>query len=247
MPAQSFAGMAEASSKRIIILDDERNVTDLISYHLKANGYTVEAVNDPTSFLERARAHRPHLAILDLVMPHMSGLEVWRMLRSDPKLKDLQVIFLTARKDFGVPARDSDPTRDQVVIKSLGINRLSKAVDTAFLRVAPAEGDDLIAVGPMVIDLRGSRVTINLQAADLTSTEFRLLRVLAASKGRIISRARLLQELQADHPEMEARTIDTHFRRLRKKLGSAASLIETIRGAGYRLADSPETAAPPVS
>ena len=232
--------MADAQSKKILVVDDEPDVTELVAYHLKANGFLVETVNDPNGGIGVARSFLPDLVILDVMMPDLSGIQICRMLRADPKLKKVPVIFLTAKAEENDRVQGLETGADDYICKPFSTKELILRVQTILRRLAEAaapEEPKRLQAGRIVIDIERHEVTVHDKPVDLTATEFNLLRLLMERRGRVQTREHLLLNVWNYETEIETRTVDTHVRRLREKLGDEADWIETIRGVGYRLAE----------
>jgi two-component system phosphate regulon response regulator PhoB len=224
---------------KILVVDDEPDVTALVAYHLKAKGYTVETVNDPIRSIGLARSFLPDLVILDVLMPGLSGLQVCRLLRSDPKLKRVPIIFLTAKVEENDRIQGFETGGDDYICKPFSVKELVLRVQSVLRRLAegaPAESGRL-EVGQIVLDVDRHAVTVGGTPVELTATEFKLLHLLMERRGRIQTREHLLVNVWNYTVEVETRTVDTHIRRLREKLGAEAVWIETIRGVGYRMAE----------
>jgi two-component system phosphate regulon response regulator PhoB len=231
--------MSDATPSKVLVIDDEPDVTGLVAYHLKAKGMAVEVVNDPLRSIGIARSFLPDLVILDVMMPGLSGLQVCRMLRSDPKLKKVPIIFLTAKVEESDRIQGFEAGGDDYICKPFSMKELMLRVQSV-LRRAP-EGLPLEAgrleVGLIVLDVDRHVVAVNGMPIELTATEFKLLHLLMERRGRIQTREHLLVHVWNYETEIETRTVDTHIRRLREKLGTEAAWIETIRGVGYRMAE----------
>ncbi len=224
---------------KVLVADDEADVTELVSYHLKANGYRVEAVNDPNLVLERARQMLPDVVILDVMMPDLSGVQICRLFRADRGLRDVPVIFLTARAEEGDRVAGLEAGADDYVCKPFSPRELMLRVQ-GFLRrqgKVPGASTRRWEAGAIVVDADVHEVTVAGKPVELTATEFRLLGLLVERKGRVQSREQLLASVWNYDEEMETRTVDTHIRRIREKLGAEANAIETVRGVGYRVVD----------
>lgn len=232
--------MSDKKQKKILVVDDEADVTTLVSYNLKAKGYAVEVLNDPNQSIGLARTLLPDLVILDVMMPELSGIQICRMLRADPKLKKVPVIFLTAKAEESDRIQGFEVGADDYVCKPFSTKELVMRVQSV-LRRASNEGDEsaekLIVQGGIELDSERHELRVNGQAIDLTATEFKLLRLLMERKGRVQTREHLLINVWNYETEIETRTVDTHVRRLREKLGPEADWIETIRGVGYRFSE----------
>jgi two-component system phosphate regulon response regulator PhoB len=227
------------TEKKILVVDDETDVTDLLAYTLRAKGFVVEAVNDPSRSIGIARTFLPDLVILDVMMPDLNGIQICRMLRADTKLKKVPVIFLTAKTEESDRIQGLEVGADDYICKPFSTKELSLRVQTILRRVNEGvlEAPRLITAGQIVLD--GERHTVAVAGAivDLTATEFKLLRLLMERRGRVQTREHLLINVWNYETEIETRTVDTHVRRLREKLSSEADRIETIRGVGYRFAE----------
>lgn len=233
--------MADARSKRILIVDDEPDVTELVGYQLRSKGYSVEVLNDPTQSIARIRAFQPDLVILDVMMPDISGIQICRMMRADPKTKGIPVIFLTARTEEADRVLGLEVGGDDYICKPFSVKELTLRVQGLLRRNSgPAdEQPKRLVIGTIVLDDEHHQVSIKGAQIELTATEFRLLRLLMERKGRVQTREHLLLNVWNYETEIETRTVDTHIRRLREKLGAEADRIETLRGVGYRMVDTP--------
>jgi len=224
--------------KKILVVDDEADVTDLVAYHLRAKGFHVETLNDATASLAKARHFLPDLVILDIMMPHLNGLQVCRLFRSEPKLARVPVIFLTAKAESHDRIEGLETGADDYLPKPFSPKELVLRVEAILRRLAaPPPSTGRLEIGKIVLDGETHRVTVAGEPVDLTATEFKLLRVMMERQGRVQTREHLLVNVWNYSTEIETRTIDTHVRRLREKLGDEANWIETIRGVGYRIAD----------
>ena len=228
-----------ASAKRILVVDDEPDVTELLSYRLRREGYVVEAINDPFEIMGRAREFFPDLVILDIMMPELDGLMICRMLRADSRLKDVPVVFLTARGETEDRIKGLEIGADEYIPKPFDSKELTLRVRAIFNRMAKkgGAGSRLYQVRDVIVDEEMHSVQVGGQPIELTATEFKLLKLLMERKGRVQTRENLLVNVWNYDTETETRTIDTHIRRLREKLGARAEMIETVRGVGYRIAE----------
>lgn len=224
--------------KKILIVDDEPDVTDLVAYHLKTKGFHVEVLNDATASIAKARNFLPDVVILDIMMPHLSGLQICRILRSEPKLSRVPIIFLTAKAEPHDRIEGFESGADDYLPKPFSPKELVLRVEAILRRLAaPPPSTGRLQIGQIVLDGETHRVTVHGRPVDLTATEFKLLRVMMERQGRVQTREHLLVNVWNYAAEIETRTVDTHVRRLREKLGEEANWIETIRGVGYRIAD----------
>jgi two-component system phosphate regulon response regulator PhoB len=225
--------------KKILVVDDEPDVTDLVAYHLKAKGFQVETLNDATASISKARSYQPNLVILDIMMPHLSGIQLCRILRADPKLAKVPIVFLTAKAEAHDRIEGLETGADDYLSKPFSPKELVLRVESILRRVsAPQEPlTARLRVGDIQLDSDTHRVTVKGEALELTATEFKLLRIMMERQGRVQTREHLLLNVWNYSTEIETRTVDTHVRRLREKLGAEAGWIETIRGVGYRIAE----------
>lgn len=225
--------------KKILVVDDEPDVTELVAYHLKAKGFHVETLNDATASISKARTYHPDLVILDIMMPHLSGIQICRILRSDNRLSGVPIIFLTAKAEPQDRIEGLESGADDYLSKPFSPKELVLRVESVLRRASapPAPAAQRLAIGQITLDSDTHRVTVQGHAVDLTATEFKLLRLLMERQGRVQTREHLLLNVWNYATEIETRTVDTHIRRLREKLGDEAGWIETIRGVGYRIAE----------
>jgi two-component system, OmpR family, phosphate regulon response regulator PhoB len=231
--------MSDSKSKRILVVDDEADVTELVSYHLRAKGYQVETTNNPTGSLSVARTFLPDLVILDVMMPDLNGIQICRLLRADPQLESVPVIFLTAKAEESDRIQGLETGADDYICKPFSTKELVLRVQSVLRRAhdGEVENSKRLQAGEIVIDVERHEALISGKAVELTATEFKLLRLLMERRGRVQTREHLLLNVWNYETEIETRTVDTHVRRLREKLGAEADWIETIRGVGYRLAE----------
>jgi two-component system, OmpR family, phosphate regulon response regulator PhoB len=236
----SAVSASEEKTKKILVVDDEEDVTTLLSFHLRAQGYRVEAINDPNLIMGIARSFLPDLIILDVMMPDLNGIQICRMLRADPSLKKVAIMFLSAKSEETDRVQGLEVGADDYLCKPFSNKELVLRVQSIVRRMSDAREEQkglILHVGAIRLDVDHHQVTVHDSAIELTATEFKLLRVLMERKGRVQARDHLLLNVWNYETEIETRTIDTHVRRLRDKLGSEASLIETVRGVGYRMVD----------
>jgi two-component system phosphate regulon response regulator PhoB len=223
--------------KRILVVDDEKDVTELLDYKFRQAGYSVRALNDPLRAIGLARDFRPDLILLDLMMPELTGIQLLRMIRSDALLQDTPVILLTAKGETVDKVRGLETGADDYVTKPFDARELLLRVQALLRRAksAAAKPSTRLVAGDLLLDIERHQVTSSGKEIDLTATEFKLLRLLLERKGRVQTREELLADVWNYSPDLETRTVDTHVRRLREKLGASGEVIETIRGVGYRV------------
>jgi two-component system, OmpR family, phosphate regulon response regulator PhoB len=230
---------AERKGQKVLVVDDEPDITDLVSYHLKAAGYEVATVNDPIASVGTARSFQPDLIVLDIMMPDLNGIQICRILRTDPKLKGVPIIFLTAKGEEADRVAGFEAGGDDYLCKPFSIPELVLRVRSILHRTTTdvSKSAKTLQIGKIFVDIDCHAVTVNGQPVQLTATEFKLLCQLMESRGRVVTREHLLINVWNYETEIETRTIDTHVRRLREKLGSEAAWIETVRGIGYRMVE----------
>jgi two-component system phosphate regulon response regulator PhoB len=232
--------MSALKVHRILVLDDEPDVTELLEYKLEQEGYRVEVLNDPLVFVAKVRDFEPDLMILDIMMPELNGLQLCRIARSDPSMKDIPIIFLSARGEAEDRVKGLETGADDYLSKPFNAKELLLRISNMLNRVGtPVEssGQSRIEIAGVVIDDDLHELTVDGIPVVLTATEFRLLKLLMERKGRVQSREHLLVNVWHYDTDIETRTVDTHVRRVREKLGAYAHLIETVRGVGYRAVD----------
>ena len=232
--------MNTVKAPRILVVDDEPDVTELLKYKFEQEGYRCEVLNDPLLFASCARDFQPDLMILDIMMPELSGLQLCRIARVDPAMKDVPIIFLTARGETEDRIRGLESGGDDYLSKPFDSKELMLRVSKLLARsvkAIEAPKSARIEISGVVMDEDLHRLIVDGEEVVLTATEFRLLKLLMERKGRVQSREHLLVNVWNYDTDIETRTVDTHVRRVREKLGPYAHLIETVRGVGYRAVD----------
>ncbi len=223
-------------TKHVLVVDDEADVVALVAQSLTAAGFEVSRASDGEDALEKARCIEPALIVLDLNMPKMTGTEVLRAIKSDSRIAGTAVVMLTARKDEVDRIVSLELGADDYVTKPFSPRELTLRIKSILARRgAPAPTASRATVGGIGLDRDGHEVRVLGKVVDLTAVEYKLLGALFRQPGRVFSREELLDAVWWQDTEIEIRTVDTHLRRLREKLGSAASQILTVRGFGYRL------------
>ncbi|HEX5385849.1 MAG TPA: response regulator transcription factor [Gemmatimonadales bacterium] len=222
---------------RILVVDDEPDITALVAYHLAKAGFRVSTATTGADALKAARDERPDLVVLDLMLPGISGYDVLAEMRRRDETRDVGVILLTARREEVDRIRGLSLGADDYLTKPFSPQELTLRVGALLRRLgAPAvAAGATLAAGPIAIDRSEHRVTVDGAELTLTATEYRLLLTLVERRGRVQSRPQLLEAVWDAQPDIQTRTVDMHVQRLRTKLGAAGALIETVRGFGYRL------------
>jgi len=221
---------------RILVVDDEPDAIELIRFNLKASGYEVLTAEDGEEALAKARKFSPDMILLDVMLPEIDGLEVCKILRRDPATASLPIIMLTAKASEIDRVLGLEFGADDYVTKPFSPRELMLRVRNLLKRKESAKEEvERFQVRDIELDVSKYEVKIMGQPIDLTPTEFKLLQILMERKGRVQSRDRLLQDVWGYDQLIDTRTVDTHVRRLREKMGEAADYVTTVRGVGYRL------------
>ena len=227
------------TTHRVLVVDDEPDITALVAYHLAKEGYRVTTAANGTEALRSAREERPDLVVLDLMLPGLSGYDILTELRRREETRDVGVILLTARKEEPDRVKGLSLGADDYLAKPFSPKELVLRVAAILRRLAApavASGGRL-AAGPIVLDRGAHHVTVNGRDLELTATEFRLLDKLIERRDRVLTRQQLLESVWRAQPDIQTRTVDMHVQRLRAKLEAAGEWIETVRGVGYRFRD----------
>jgi two-component system phosphate regulon response regulator PhoB len=227
-----------AKKPRILVVDDEPDAVELVGFNLKGAGYDVSSAVDGEEALKKARDLLPDLIVLDLMIPAVDGLEVCKILRRDARTATIPIVMLTAKAAEVDRVLGLELGADDYVTKPFSPRELVLRVKR-LLRSADAEHAkaDHFAWKELEIDIPRHEVKVKGRPLELTSTEFKLLTTLALRRGRVQSREALLRDVWEYDSLIDTRTVDTHMRRLREKLGPAAKYLGTVRGVGYRFAD----------
>ena len=229
---------SKAANKKILVADDEPDVLQLVSLNLKNAGFNVLKAEDGMSALTQARESMPALIVLDLMLPEMSGLEVCKVLKKEPATAQIPIIMLTAKGEEVDRIVGLELGADDYLTKPFSPRELVLRVKSVMRRAQGAgETGDLLTLGDIRIDRARYEITVTGKPVEFTATEFKLLTLLIERRGRVQSRDTLLNDVWGYESVIDTRTVDTHIRRLREKLGTAADCIETIRGFGYRVAE----------
>jgi two-component system phosphate regulon response regulator PhoB len=228
--------METGSGRKILIIEDESDVADLLALNLRKAGFRVSTAGDGASGLQTARDDRPDFIVLDLMLPKMSGLEVCRILKSDTATAHMPILMLTAKAEEIDRIVGLEFGADDYVTKPFSPREVVLRIRAILRRGEKPE--ETLRAGPISIDPARHQVRVNGRQVHLTSLEFKLLRTLMQRRGRVQDRDRLLNEVWGYESVIDTRTVDTHVRRLREKLGKAGDAVETVRGFGYRLRET---------
>jgi len=220
-------------------VDDEPEAVELLEFNLKKAGFDVITATDGAQALKQARSALPHLIVLDLMLPEIDGLEVCKMLRRDTATARIPIIMLTAKAGEVDRILGLELGADDYVTKPFSPRELVLRVNKVLRRGQPDPAEpDALKFGELLIDTPRHLVKWRGKAVELTNTEFKLLALLAQRCGRVQSREHLLRDVWEYHSMIDTRTVDTHMRRLRDKLGPASKHLETVRGVGYRFVET---------
>lgn len=227
--------MLDGDARSILIVEDEAALVTLLRYNLEREGYRVLEAMDGRTALEIIEAERPHLVLLDWMLPGYSGLEVCRRIRQSAVSRDLPVIMLTARSEEADRIRGLEHGADDYLAKPFSISELLARIRAVLRRARPPLEEHSIALGDITLDLTRYRALRKGQPVALGPTEFRLLRYFMEHPGRVFSRDHLLEAVWGHNIHVEPRTVDVHIRRLRKALNGPNDIdfIRTVRAAGY--------------
>lgn len=229
-----------AKGKTILISDDEKDLVELIEYNLRRQGYHTLAAYDGPGALALALQHVPDLILLDLMMPGKSGQEVTVALRADPATKDIPIIMLTAKSEDSDMIVGLTLGADDYVAKPFNMKVLLARIEAILRRSAEsAPRSEFLTAGDLRIDRARHHVELAGQRIALTLTEFRLLEALVGAKQRVLSRDQLMDHAMGADITVTDRTIDVHITALRRKMRTHRTMIETVRGVGYRLSEDP--------
>jgi two-component system phosphate regulon response regulator PhoB len=222
--------------ERILLIEDEPDIAEVLQYNLEKEGFVVETARRGDSGLEAIRREPPDLVLLDLMLPGVDGLELTRMLKRDSGTSRLPIVMLTARGEEVDRIVGLELGADDYISKPFSPREVVLRVKAVLRRLQPEESaGDRLEVGAIQLDISGHRLRVRGKETPLTATEFRLLRLLMERSGRVQTRGQLLSDVWGYAEDIDSRTVDTHIRRLRRKLGSEADRIETVIGVGYRL------------
>jgi two-component system alkaline phosphatase synthesis response regulator PhoP len=221
----------ELKQRKILIADDEPDILEIISYNLNNEGYQIFTAKDGNEAIEKAKEVRPDLIILDIMMPNKSGVDVCRILRSQPAFENTLIIFLTALNDDTTQITSLEIGADDYITKPVSPKVLISRVNAIFRRVYKEDGK-LIQIGNITIDPEKYMVSINGGPIVLAKKEFELLYMLASSPGRVFLRNEILNQVWGSDVIVGDRTIDVHIRKIRQKLG--LDCITTVKGVGYK-------------
>ncbi len=220
---------------KILLVDDEPDALEVLGFKLRQAGYNALLAKDGARAIALARDERPALIVLDLMLPEVDGLEVCKILRRDPNTASIPIIMLTARAAEMDRVLGLELGADDYVTKPFSPRELLLRIKKLLVRNQSSEDNSSeLRMGELTLDVGRHEVTVAGEPLVLTATEFKLLEILIRRRGRVQTRDRLLQDVWGYDNPIDSRTVDTHMRRLREKLGDIARYLETVRGVGYR-------------
>jgi two-component system phosphate regulon response regulator PhoB len=226
---------------RVLVVEDEVAIQELLRYALAQAGFDVVVAGSSEQALAELRSALPSVLLLDLMLPGMSGVNLAKQLRAEPRTRDLPILMVTARAEESERIKGLEIGADDYITKPFSPNELVARIRAVLRRRSPHQAGDVLELGPLRLDPSSYTVTCHGNEVKLGLTEFELLQFLMTYPNRVFSRDQLLNALRGDHRFLEDRTVDVYVRRLRAGLGSAGEhMIETVRGAGYKLS-SPST------
>jgi two-component system, OmpR family, phosphate regulon response regulator PhoB len=227
---------------RILIIEDEKDLQEVLAYNLQQDGHTVQAALRGRDGLRMALEKKPDLVLLDLMLPDLPGTEICRSLRQDPRTKELPIFMLTAKGEEIDRVVGFELGADDYMVKPFSVRELLLRIRALLRRCESGEKPNApseIVFGCLRLDESAHRVWVDDEEARLTALEFKLLLTLYARRNRVQSRESLLDTVWGIDAAVTTRTVDTHVKRLREKLGSAGAYVETVRGVGYRFLPAP--------
>lgn len=228
-------------NENILIVEDDKNISKLIKFNLEKEGFDAFAVPNGEDALEHLKRYSVDLVILDIMLPKMDGFEVCRRAKQDPKLRDIPVIMLTAKGEEVDRVVGLELGADDYIVKPFSPRELTLRVKAILRRgKAPAAVKEILKAGGITVDSAKHRVTAGKKEIELTPMEFKLLSTLMERGGRVQSREQLLTDVWDIAADVDTRTIDTHIKRLREKLGKPGDAIRTVRGLGYQFREDDE-------
>ena len=228
--------MINGITKTIYIVEDQPDIRETLAYNLSQEGFKVSEFSDAESCLDKIQKKKPDLLILDLMLPGMSGLDLCKQIRADKSLQNLAIIMLTAKGEEVDRIIGFELGADDYVTKPFSVRELILRVKVILKKQTDTtENNELVEFGPIKLNLDAHEVLINDDEIILTALEFKLLKHLIQRRGRVQTRDQLLGDVWGYSSEITTRTVDTHIKRLREKLGTVGDYIQTVRGVGYRL------------
>jgi two-component system phosphate regulon response regulator PhoB len=225
---------------RILVVEDEADIREVLEYNLKREGHEIALAGTAKDGLRMAREKRPDLVLLDLMLPDGSGTDLCKALQQDPVTRGVRVLMLTAKSDEIDRVIGFEIGADDYVVKPFSVRELLLRVNAVLRRSTTDEEGETTKFGMLRVDRGAHRVWVDGQEVELTALEFKLLLTLHDRKNRVQTRDALLSDVWRIDADVTTRTVDTHVKRLREKLGPAGAYVQTVRGVGYRFAERPD-------
>ena len=225
---------------RILVVEDETDIQEVLEYNLKRDGHDVVLTGTAREGLRHARERRPDLVLLDLMLPDGSGTELCKTLRQDAATRGVRVVMLTAKGEEIDRVIGFELGADDYIVKPFSVRELLLRVQAVLRRVSTGETGETTQFGVLRVDRGAHRVWVGGQEVELTALEFKLLLTLHDRRNRVQTRDALLSDVWKIDADVTTRTVDTHVKRLREKLGAAGIYVQTVRGVGYRFAERPD-------
>src|SRR6202453_1445721 len=225
---------------RILVVEDEADIREVLEYNLKRDGHDVVVTATAKEGLRQAREKRPDLVLLDLMLPDGSGTELCKTLRQDAATRGVRVVMLTAKGEEIDRVIGFELGADDYIVKPFSVRELLLRVQAVLRRVSTGETGETTQFGMLRVDRGAHRVWVGGQEVELTALEFKLLLTLHDRRNRVQTRDALLSDVWKIDADVTTRTVDTHVKRLREKLGQAGIYVQTVRGVGYRFAERPD-------
>ncbi len=227
----------ETSDFKILLVDDEPDILEFVGYNLEKEGFKIKTANNGETAIEKAKKHKPHLILLDVMMPGMDGIETCDVLRKIPELDGTLIAFLTARGEDYSQVAGFEAGADDYITKPIKPKVLISRIRALLRRIGNQEEDksSTVQFGDLVIDQEKYQVRLNDKKLDLPRKEFELLSLLASRPGKVFSREEIMDKIWGTDVIVGGRTIDVHIRKLREKIGD--DKIRTIKGVGYKFED----------
>ena len=225
----------------VLVVDDETDILELVAFNLERQQFHVLTADNGISAVQIAKEKLPDIIVLDLMLPGMDGFSVFKELRADPRTSGIPVLMLTAKGEVNDRISGLELGADDYVTKPFSPKELMLRVKALLKRTRKVTVDASIKVGDFLLERNTLKLFLAGQPVDLTATEFKLLRLLVEAPGEVQERDMLLREVWGYSDTMLTRTLDTHVKRLREKLGKHAECIQTSRGVGYRFVNTPTT------
>jgi two-component system, OmpR family, phosphate regulon response regulator PhoB len=225
---------------RILVVEDEADIQEVLEYNLRRDGHEVVLTGTAKDGLRHARERRPDLVLLDLMLPDGSGTELCKTLRQDAATRGVRVVMLTAKGEEIDRVIGFELGADDYIVKPFSVRELLLRVQAVLRRVSTGETGETTQFGMLRVDRGAHRVWVSGQEIELTALEFKLLLTLHDRRNRVQTRDALLSDVWKIDADVTTRTVDTHVKRLREKLGAAGIYVQTVRGVGYRFAERPD-------